>query len=195
MKILFIHGLASSGAYKMASSLRMLLKGSEVTAPDVPIEPDEALDLLQGICSRERPDLVVGLSLGGFWAQKLRGWRKILVNPDLHPSGLLRSKTGTNDYLSPRRDGALSFEITESICQGYEALEKTQFGGLTESEVALTRGFFADHDELVDCLPEFEQHYPGRSLRYPGTHLPNYPQIKKYFIPVIQHEIPYEQLD
>ena len=39
MKVLFIHGLASSGAYKMASSLRILLKGSEVIAPDVPIEP------------------------------------------------------------------------------------------------------------------------------------------------------------
>ena len=34
MKILFIHGLASSGAYKMASSLRILPKGSEVIAPD-----------------------------------------------------------------------------------------------------------------------------------------------------------------
>ena len=47
MKILFIHGLASSGAYKMASSLRILLKGSEVIAPDVPIEPAEALAMLK----------------------------------------------------------------------------------------------------------------------------------------------------
>ena len=75
MKILFIHGLASSGAYKMASTLRRLIKGSEVISPDVPIEPDEALDLLEGICRDEDPDLVVGLSLGGFWAQKLRGRR------------------------------------------------------------------------------------------------------------------------
>ena len=50
MKVLFIHGLASSGAYKMASSLRILLKGSEVIAPDVPIEPGEALTFLEGIC-------------------------------------------------------------------------------------------------------------------------------------------------
>ena len=66
MKVLFIHGLASSGAYKMASSLRILLKGSEVIAPDVPIETGEALNLLEGICRDERPDLIVGLSLGGF---------------------------------------------------------------------------------------------------------------------------------
>jgi hypothetical protein len=42
---------------------------------------------------------------------------------------------------------------------------------------------------MVDCFDEFELHYPGRGRRYPGTHLPNYPQIKQYFLPVIQNEI------
>ncbi|MBR4756754.1 MAG: hypothetical protein IK076_07420 [Bacteroidales bacterium] len=189
MKILFIHGLASSGAYKMASSLRILLKGSEVIAPDIPIEPSEALDLLEGICSSLSPDLVVGLSLGGFWAQKLRGFRKILVNPDFHPSRLMRSKLGVMEYLSPRMDGATSFTITEKLCDEYEALEGPQFDGLSPDETALTTGLFADNDELVDCFDEFLYHYPCRGHRYPGTHLPNYPQIKKYFLPVILAEI------
>ena len=48
---------------------------------------------------------------------------------------------------------------------------------------------FADRDEMVDCHEEFEARYPGRGRRYPGTHLPNYPQIKEYFIPVILNEI------
>ncbi len=189
MKILFIHGLASSGAYKMASTLRILLKGSEVTAPDVPIEPSDALALLEGICSREKPDLIVGLSLGGFWAQKLRGYRKILVNPDLHPSRLLRTKVGVMEYLSPRQDGAVSFRIDETICQGYETLEKDEFKGLDDEEIALTSGMFANRDEMVDCFDEFQEHYPGRGHRYPGTHLPNFPETKKYILPVIENEI------
>ena len=189
MKILFIHGLASSGAYKMASTLRILLKGSEVTAPDVPIEPSDALALLEGICSREKPDLIVGLSLGGFWAQKLRGYRKMLVNPDLHPSRLLRTKVGVMEYLSPRQDGAVSFRIDETICQGYETLEKDEFKGLDDKEIALTSGMFADRDEMVDCFDEFQEHYPGRGHRYPGTHLPNFPETKKYILPVIENEI------
>ena len=189
MKILFIHGLASSGAYKMASTLRILLKGSEVTAPDVPIEPSDALALLEGICSREKPDLIVGLSLGGFWAQKLRGYRKILVNPDLPPSRLLRTKGGVMEYLSPRQDGAVSFRIDETICQGYETLEKDEFKGLDDEEIALTSGMFADRDEMVDCFDEFQEHYPGRGHRYPGTHLPNFPETKKYILPVIENEI------
>ncbi len=189
MKILFIHGLASSGAYKMASTLRILLKGSEVNAPDVPIEPSDALALLEGICSREKPDLIVGLSLGGFWAQKLRGYRKMLVNPDLHPSRLLRTKVGVMEYLSPRQDGAVSFRIDETICQGYETLEKDEFKGLDDEEIALTSGMFADRDEMVDCFDEFQEHYPGRGHRYPGTHLPNFPETKKYILPVIENEI------
>ena len=192
MKVLFIHGLASSGAYKMASSLRILIKGSEVIAPDVPIEPSDAQALLEGICSLEKPDLVVGLSLGGFWAQKLRGYRKLLVNPDLHPSRLLRTKIGVMEYLSPRKDGATSFTITEEICEAYETLERTQYDTLSPEEVALSSGLFADHDEMVDCFDEFCDLYPGRGFRYPGTHLPNFPQIKKYFLPLIVNEVPSE---
>ncbi len=41
----------------MADSLRMLLRPSDVIAPDVPIEPDEALRLLHNICESERPEL------------------------------------------------------------------------------------------------------------------------------------------
>lgn len=189
MKVLFIHGLASSGAYKMASSLRILLKGSEVFAPDVPIEPGEALNLLEGICQDENPDLIVGLSLGGFWAQKLRGYRKILVNPDFHISRLLRTMTGECEYLSPRRDGALTFTVTDALCDEYARLEATEFDGLSPEEIALTTGMFADRDEKVNCKDEFEAYYPGRSRSYPGTHLPNYPEIKKYILPVIEYEV------
>lgn len=194
MKILFIHGLASSGAYKMASTLRILIKGSEVISPDVPIEPDEALDLLEGICRNENPGLVVGLSLGGFWAQKLRGRRKILINPDFHISALLESMIGEVKYLSPRADGAEYFSITQGICDGYRKLEEGQFKDVGPEEAALTTGIFADRDEMVDCRPEFELHYPGRSHVYPGTHLPDYPHTKRYILPVILNEIPEQHI-
>lgn len=189
MKILFIHGLASSGAYRMASTLRILFKQAEVIAPDVPIEPGEALDLLQGICRQEQPDLVVGHSLGGYWGQKLRGYRKILVNPELHVSRFLRQRIGTMEYLSPRRDGALTFEITESICNEYEEIEKTEFDGLTKEEIALTTGVFADRDELVDCHGEFAGIYPGRDRIYPGGHFPNFNQIREHIYPIMRQII------
>lgn len=184
MKVLFIHGLASSGAYKSATSLHVLLRPCEVISPDVPIDPDEAFAMLSEICLKQKPDLVVGLSLGGFWAQKLRGCRKILINPGFHPSELMRTKIGEVKYLSPRADGAESFIITEDICKRYEALEKTQFEGITPEDIAQTRAMFATDDEMVHCGPEFERYYPGCSISYPGTHLPTHPQLKTYLVPI-----------
>lgn len=188
-KILFIHGLASSGAYKTADTLRILLKPAEVIAPDVPIDPKEALGLLRSICAEECPDLIVGLSLGGFWAQFLRGIPRIMINPELHPSAFLSQKKGEMEYMSPRRDGALSFIIDDRICEGYRLLEPDGFGGLDSAEISMVYGMFADADELVHCREEFAIHYPGRAVDYPGTHLPNYPQIKNYLIPLAKELI------
>ena len=181
MRILFIHGLASSGAYKLADMLRINLK-AEVTAPDVPIDPDEALELLSTLCKAEQPDLVVGLSWGGFLVQQLRGVRKALINPDLHVARLLRTHIGPMEYLSPRRDGATSFTITPELCDRYEALEARQFDN---DAPELTLGLFAMDDELVHCYEEFAARYPGRAKQYPGKHLPTFPEVKKFLAPAL----------
>lgn len=193
MKILFIHGLASSGAYKTADALRRLLRPCEVIAPDVPIDPDDAFEMLDRICHEEKPDLIVGLSLGGFWAQKMRGFRKILINPDFHVSVLLSTLCGEMEYFSPRKDGATSFFITEDICRRYKLLEDVEFDNLEQKEIRLCSGMFATEDELVNCYDEFELHYPGRGIRYPGKHLPNYPEIEKYLLPL--YEVSCQQVD
>jgi predicted esterase YcpF (UPF0227 family) len=186
MKILFIHGLASSGVYKTAESLRILFRPCEVVAPDVPIDPAEALPMLHRLCEEEHPDLIVGLSLGGFWAQKLRGYRKICINPDFHPSARLHARMGENTWLSPRRDGTPVFTITPAICEGYAAVEQDQFEGLTDEERAMTHGLFADNDEIVDNYDEFALHYPGSAHRYPGQHLPIFPELRDNLVPLAQ---------
>lgn len=178
MKILFVHGLASSGAYKLAEMLRINLK-AEVVAPDVPIDPDEALALLRGLCETERPDLVVGLSWGGFLALQLQGVRRAVINPDLHIAKLMRTMAGEVEYLSPRADGAKTFTITPELCDRYEALEANPSG----QEPIL--GLFADHDELVRCGAEFAARYPGCAKEYPGKHLPTFPEVKKFIAPAL----------
>lgn len=184
-KILFVHGLASSGAYKLSDMLRILLKGVTVIAPDVPIDPDEALALLGEICSRERPELVVGLSWGGFLTQQIRGVRKVLINPDFAISRMLQGMVGEVKYLSPRKDGALSFTVTPELCRRYQEMETLQFDGIDAAERERTLGFFAREDELVHCQPLFEEHYPGRSIAYPGGHLPTFPEMKKSVLPAL----------
>lgn len=183
--LLFAHGLASSGAYKLADTLRILLKPERLLAPDLPIDPDEALDLLRSICRDEKPDLTVGLSWGGFLVQQLRGQRKALINPDFRISRLLRSMVGEVEYLSPRRDGATTFLITPELCDRYATLEEMQFQGIDAAEQAITQGFFASGDQLVHCGLLFEQEYPGQAITYPGGHLPTFPEVKKFIAPYL----------
>ena len=180
-KILFIHGLASSGAYKMADMLRQLLRPAEVLAPDLPIDPDQALAQLRKLEAEFCPDLVVGLSWGGFLALRVPTRRTVVVNPDLHISRILREHIGPMPYLSPRRDGATEFLITEETCARYEALEAD---GTQVSWELL--GCFAEQDELVHCADEFETLFPGRAFRYPGGHLPTYPEMKFHLVPAIR---------
>ena len=177
MKVLFVHGLASSGAYKLAEMLRICLK-ADVVAPDVPIDPDEALTLLRGLCASEQPDLVVGLSWGGFLTLQLQGIPRAVINPDLHVSRLLRTMVGEVEYLSPRADGAKTFTITEELCDRYEALEAQPV-----DDAIL--GLFADHDELVHCYDEFAVRFPGCAKQYPGKHLPTFPEVKKFIAPAL----------
>ena len=184
-RILFIHGLASSGKYKMADQLRILIKGAEVLSPDVPFEPTEARPFLQRLCDEFKPDLIVGHSLGGFWAQKLRGWRKALVNPTFHCAEPLRAMRGEMRWLSPREDGALTFTITDEICDRYLAIEQVEFDGLTQEEKDLTIAFFAKDDEVVRHGAEFEKRYGKPGISYPGLHLPVFPEMKEYIVPEI----------
>lgn len=179
MKILFVHGLASSGAYKLAEMLRICLK-ADVVAPDVPIDPDKALEMLRGLCVSEQPDLVVGLSWGGFLTMQLQGVRRAVINPDLHVSRLMRTMVGEVEYLSPRRDGEKTFTITEALCDRYEALE-----AFVEPSPETLLGIFAEQDELVHCSSEFAVLYPERMVSYPGKHLPTYPEVKKFIAPVL----------
>ena len=85
-KILYIHGLASSGATSTVRALQKLVGNvAKIVAPDIPIEINEAIRVIKEVCETEKPDLIIGSSLGGMQAQLIRGYKKILVNPAFNP--------------------------------------------------------------------------------------------------------------
>ncbi len=169
MKILYIHGLSSSGSSGTADRLRKFLPDDIIFSPDLPIEPQEALSMLKEFVEREHIDLVVGTSMGGMFAQKLRGVEKILVNPSFHVSHSMRTKLGINEFFSPRADGATHYEINEELCDGYEKLENEQFDNITDEEREITLGLFGTADDVINCSEEYKQHYT-RFSQFNGGH-------------------------
>ena len=81
MKLIYFHGFGSSAASGTIRTLREKLPDFEVIAPDIPVDPAEALPFLRELCEKEQPNVVVGTSMGGMYAQQMFGFNRICVNP------------------------------------------------------------------------------------------------------------------
>ena len=90
MKILCIHGYGGSPHGAKYDMLRQCYPMAEILAPQHDSIPENVFQLLDGIASGldARTDLIIGTSLGGFWANyfSLRhGLRAVLLNPLVSP--------------------------------------------------------------------------------------------------------------
>ena len=186
MKVLYIHGLSSSGSSNTPQLLRKYMPEAEVLSPDLPTDIVDAVAMLKELVARESIDVVVGTSMGGMLAQKLRGYRKILVNPAFHLSQSMRRKIGVNQFFSPREDGATEYTITEQMCERSYQIEQSQFVDLPQSEAENTAALFGMHDDVVDCRLEYLEHY--NNIHYfNGGHRLDEQTVAQTLVPMIRN--------
>ena len=186
-KLLYVHGFASSGSSGTVMTLRRHLASWRVIAPDLPIDPFEALELLRGLLETEKPDVVVGTSMGGMYTQQLWGVPRIIVNPSFEMSrSLLFGKMGRNKYTSKRQDGTTEFRIDKSVVERFRLMEKTQFDGINDAEKLLVTALFGDEDPVVNFYPLVSELYgKERCVHFNGEHRLNDDVVKKVLIPII----------
>ena len=184
---MYVHGFASSGNSGTVMTLRRYLTDWKVIAPDLPVDPFEALELLRRTVEEEQPDIVVGTSMGGMYTQQLWGLPRIVVNPSFEMSrSLLFGKMGRNKYTSKRKDGATEFRIDKAVVERFKEMEKEQFNGITEDEKQLVVGLFGDKDPIVHFRPLMAQLYGEERCRwFEGEHRLNDTVVKKVLIPLI----------
>lgn len=182
--ILYIHGLSSSGASGTARHLQALLPGVRAIAPDLPIEPDEVLEMLHALVASEHPDMVIGTSMGGMFAQQLYDCKKIIVNPAFHVSRTMRKQIGICPFLNPRKDGTTTYTITPELCDCYEEMERRQFDGVSDEAIEKTWALFGAHDTVVNCREEYLQHYRNCTT-FDGEHRLSYENIRDVLVPLV----------
>ena len=187
-KMMYVHGFASSGSSGTVMNLRRSLPGWRVIAPDLPVDPFEALELLRTIVKEEQPEIVVGTSMGGMYTQQLWGVSRIVVNPSFEMShSLLFGKMGRNKYMSKRKDGATEFRIDKGVVERFKEMEKHQFDGITEEEKQLVVGLFGDKDPVVHFYPLMAELYGEERCRwFSGEHRLNDDVVKKVLVPLIR---------
>ena len=193
-KILYLHGFGSSGASGTVELLRREFWNAEaahratVTAPDIPADPAEAMPMLEALAYDEMPDLVVGTSLGGMYAQQLHGFTRICVNP----SFTITKKydvlyVGKHKWLNRRKDGETEFHVTKETIAHFQEMEAHQFDGITDDDRSLCHGLFGDEDEMApEVRPIFEAHYPGMAHGFQGGHRMNAQIVAHVLLPYIK---------
>ena len=196
-KILFAHGFASSGASGTVMTLRQMLYHSassdagdevRVVAPDLPVMPLEAMEMLRRLAADEQPDLILGTSMGAFYVEQLRGFSRILVNPSFQMSRLLTfGGMGRREFRNKRADGARDFKVDKEMIAQYRTLEKNAFRGIDAAEKDRVWGLFGDKDKKVNHQQDFVRHYGrGHFIVFDGEHFLNDKVLSHSVLPVVK---------
>lgn len=168
--ILYIHGFNSNGNSRTGKLLEEYLgKGYKVVHPTFSEDGDVALSQAKNEIIKNKVDIIVASSLGGFIALKLRNVMKVVINPCWAPS-LELPKLGASEVTSGR----------------YKELEKSLTTGIDEEEREITFGIFGTHDELFSYRKEFSKYYNNVTIMNDGHRIsPN--NIKNVLVPLIEH--------
>lgn len=184
-KVLYVHGFASSGQSGTVGLLKSFLPQATIIAPDLPIHPAEALDLLQSVCRSEQPDLIIGTSMGGMFTEMLHGFDRILVNPAFEMDSTLSQHTGKVTFHNPRRNGVQEFMVTKGLIKEYREVLANNFADLSPDEQQHVYGLFGDQDPIVHTFPLFSSHYQ-QAVHFHGEHQLNDKVVLHSLIPVIR---------
>jgi len=150
--IVYLHGFNSGGTSGKATWLRERLPDLTVFSPTYPThDPDRAPAFLRDYFARLRREhpadnklLLVGSSLGGFWARHLAaelGAGMVLINPGIHPDVDLL------DVVGPRTNEATGEEytLTAEQVRGFARVKHAHCDPAVPTLLLLDEG-----DELLD---------------------------------------------
>ena len=168
MKIVYFHGFGSSGASGTVEILRRILPDDEIIAPDIPIEPLEALPYLKQYCEEQQPDIILGTSMGGMFAG-------------------VTAKLDLSGWNIPRDDLLCNqeFKVTRELIQHHNQIERQQFKNITDDDCEKCFGLFGINDPVVKTYDLFHKYYPN-AQRFEGEHRLNEKVLRKVVLPLIE---------
>lgn len=189
MKLIYFHGFASSGASGTVELLRKALPSGEIIAPDIPVDALEALPMLRELVEKEQPDVIVGTSMGGMYAQLMHGHLRVCVNPAFRISTMSKVvHTGTHKWLNGRKDSEKEFRVTADTIKHFNQVEREQFKGITPEDKELCYGLFGINDEYVNPVNAYNTFtkYYTHAQRFEGGHQLNDKVLHKVLLPLLR---------
>ncbi len=185
--ILYIHGFGSSAQTGTVKRIQDTLPNAKVIAYDMPLHPEEAMELLHRICEEQKPDLIIGSSMGGMYTEMLYGFDRICVNPAFQMAETMKEHgmTGKQLWQNPRADGEKEFIVTKALEKEYKLMTEHCFSQVTAAEQQRCWGAFGDEDPLVHTFDLFREHYP-QAVHFHGEHRMNDKSFLHGIVPIIR---------
>lgn len=185
-KIMYIHGFGSSAQSGTVKLIRETLPNAEVIAYDMPLHPAEAISLLHDKCDSEHPDLIIGTSMGGMYAEQMYGIDRICVNPAFQMFDTMKEHgmTGKQQWQNPRADGEKEFLVTKALEKEYREV-CTQCFQQAENDNEHVYGLFGDNDPIVHTFDLFCSHY-SQAFHFHGEHRMDDSSFLHGVVPVIR---------
>lgn len=189
-RLIYLHGFRSSPqsfkAQRLGQAMAQAGRAHDFVCPALPASPAAAIALIVDRIAPNARDVVVGSSLGGYYARYLAevcGARTVLLNPSIRPAESLARHLGRGTLFH-------SDEPFEFIAEHLAELRRFEVPRVSRPERALL--IAATGDELLDwremvaawpgaqtlviegsdhALSDFEQHI-NRVLAFAGIRLP-----------------------
>lgn len=170
MKILYLHGIGSGANSNTAKQLIKYFTDDsevEILAPELPAMPRDAFNFILELQKHEQPNIVIGTSLGGFYARYLHGPIKILINPAMMPTDVVKAVGfGTHKFLKPRNNGEQTYTVDETFIEQLQEIADSQDAFIDDEMLAETFAFFGTNDTIISNYDIFKSIYREYHAKY-----------------------------
>jgi len=123
---LYVHGFGSGANSNSSRMVGARVTGYEWLHPEMPLDPEEALSILNEHVRVFEPEMIIGTSMGGLLISRVTAPKatKVVVNPALEMDRALRRMGyGKYDFFCDREDGAQQYVIDEPLVQKYASFQ------------------------------------------------------------------------
>lgn len=165
--IIYLHGFLGVGNGDKAEAMRQGLPGIPVLAPALTFDPDENIAIVESLIESigAHSIILVGTSLGGFWANYFAQKHKlpcIIVNPCVSPAQSFENRCG--DHQKYETDEVVT--VTKEALSRYATLEAE---AMAEFDGALVNLLVAKDDDVLPYLPTLSYFGKCKSIQITET--------------------------
>lgn len=147
---MYIHGFRSGANGSKREELQKHFGDRyRVIAPEVDADPEKSLAIINETISRERPEIIIGTSLGGWMAVMCdsNDAEVVIVNPSVLPPETLQQWVGQElPYFCPRLDGIQTYTLKQEILDKYRNYD---FKATLRTKKDRVQALCSSNDELI----------------------------------------------